>query len=247
MVVQDAQLPFEDLPGLNLDEYIQDNNIRSILCLPILSGSDDNIELIGLLYLENNLTSGSFTQARFDTLEIIVMAAAGRLELSRKATFDGMTKLYNHEYFQNTLKQEFIAARNDDTELGLLLIDIDHFKNFNDTWGHQLGDLVLQEVAQLIKSCSRSTDLVARYGGEEMVVILPNTNKTAVIEIAERIRSSIANHIVKHEDQELKVTISVGVAMLKDDIEDKYELIRQADAALYRAKHNGRNQVQVWD
>ena len=247
LVVHDAQQPFESLPGLNRDHYIIDNSIRSILCLPILSGNDDNIELIGLLYLENNLTSGCFTQSRFDTLEIIVMAAAGRLELSRKATFDGMTKLYNHEYFQNILKQEFTASLEEKRELGLLLIDIDHFKKFNDTWGHQLGDLVLQEVAQIIKSCSRSTDLVARYGGEEMAVILPNTNKDSVKEIAERIRNSIANHIIQHEGQTLTVTISVGLAMYNSEVKDKDELIRQADAALYKAKHNGRNQVQAWN
>ncbi|GAA6133305.1 AAA family ATPase [Oceaniserpentilla sp. 4NH20-0058] len=247
LVVHDAQLPFEDLPGLHLDDYIQQNKVRSILCLPIMSGCDENIELIGLLYLENNLTSDCFTQARFDTLEIIVMAAAGRLELSRKASFDGLTGLFNHEYFQNSLKQEFAASRRAKNNLGLLLIDIDHFKKFNDTWGHQIGDLVLREVSKVIKDCSRSSDLVARYGGEEMVVVLPNTNRSGAMEIAERIRSSIANHSVAHNGEELKVTISLGVALITPDVQDKDELIRQADAALYRAKHNGRNQVQIWD
>lgn len=247
MVVHDAQIPYEDLPGLNQDDYIQQNNVRSILCLPILSGSDENVELIGLLYLENNLTSGCFTQSRFDTLEIIVMAAAGRLELSRKASFDGLTSLFNHEYFQNTLKQDFALCRSAENDLGLILIDIDHFKKFNDDWGHQVGDLVLREVAQIIKSCSRTNDLVARYGGEEMVVILPNTNKSASIEIAERIRSSIASHSVINEEHTLAVTISLGVAMLTPEVKDKDELIRNADAALYRAKDRGRNQVQVWE
>ncbi|MVF12716.1 diguanylate cyclase [Ketobacter sp. MCCC 1A13808] len=245
VVIHDAQTKQNEIPGLDLDDYIHQHQVRSVLCLPIVSGSGDSVELIGLLYLENNLATGTFTQERFDTLEIIVMAAAGRLELSRKAAFDGLTGLFNHEYFQNALNQEIESSRTHHRDMGLLLIDIDHFKQFNDTWGHQVGDQVLREVSQLIKSTCRASDLVARYGGEEMVVILPTTSIPRAEEVAERIRSSVANHRVLHEGQQLTVTISIGVSMLQDDIPGKDELIRRADAALYRSKKHGRNQVTV--
>jgi len=245
IVVHDAQQAVDDIPGLNVDPYIQKNGIRSLLCLSIVTGSADESELIGLLYLENNLAVGSFIQERFDTLEIIGMAAAGRLELSRKASFDGLTGLFNHEYFQNMLRQEFASSRRYQLGLGLILIDIDHFKQFNDTWGHQVGDLVLREVAQLIKSHCRDCDVVARYGGEEMVIIMPSTTMPYAEEVAERIRAVVENHRVIHEGHELTVTISLGLSMLGENTVDKDELIRVADEALYVSKRNGRNQVTV--
>ena len=245
MVVHNAQEPTADLPGLNLDSYIQEHQVLSVLCLPILTGSGEDSELTGVLYLENNLASGTFTQERFDTLEIIAMSAAGRLELSRKASFDGLTGLFNHEYFQNMLRQEFASSRRYQRELGLVLIDIDHFKQFNDTWGHQVGDLVLREVANLIRVNCRDSDVVARYGGEEMVIIMPSTTMPYAEEVAERIRSVIENHKIPHGEHTLVVTISLGLAMLDAATPDKDALIRRADAALYESKRNGRNQVTV--
>ena len=244
VVIHDAQQPSTVVTGLEVDTYIQSHRVRSLLCLPIVSGSDDQNALIGIIYLENNLASGTFTQERFDTLEIIGMAAAGRLELSRKAAFDGLTGLFNHEYFQNMLSQEISAAHRYDRELALLLIDIDHFKQFNDSWGHQVGDQVLKDVAQLIKSTCRNCDVVARYGGEEMVVIFPSTSKVDAADAAERIRHAVEQHRVHHEGHQLTVTISSGLALL-DSEEEKDALIRRADEALYRSKENGRNQVTL--
>ena len=177
IVIHDAQKPNDQIPGLDQDPHILAHGVRSLLCLPILTGSKDQSDLIGMLYLENNRASATFTQERFDTLEIICLSAAGRLELSRKAVIDGLTELYNHDYFQNILSQELASARRHRRELAMVLIDIDHFKKFNDTWGHQVGDKVLRgKVLQLIKASCRGEDTVARYGGEEMAVILPMTN-----------------------------------------------------------------------
>ena len=245
VVVGNAQQPEESVPGLNLDPYVQQHKVLSVMALPVLTGSDDDRELVGMLYLENNLASGTFTQERFDTLEIIGMAAAGRLELSRRASFDGLTGLFNHEYFQNMLRQEFSSSRRYNRPMGLILIDIDHFKQFNDTWGHQVGDLVLREVAQLIRANCRESDVVARYGGEEMVIVMPSTTMPYAEEVAERTRSTIEKHCIMHEGNELTVTISLGLAMLEPNVADKDELIRRADEALYRSKENGRNQVTV--
>ncbi len=243
IVIHDAQKPNDQIPGLQQDAYIQGQGVRSLLCLPILTGSRELSDLIGMLYLENNRASATFTQERFETLEIICLAAAGRLELSRKAVIDGLTQLYNHDYFQNFLAQEFSSARRHSRELAVVLIDIDHFKKFNDTWGHQVGDQVLSEVARIIKGSCRGGDTVARYGGEEMAVILPMTYGDKAQQVAERIRAAVEAHRVVHLNEKLQVTISVGLAVLDAGTGDKDALIRRADAALYRSKAEGRNKV----
>ncbi len=245
IVIHDAQRPGEQLPGLNQDPYIQTHGVRSALCLPILAGNRDQSDLIGILYLENNRISGTFTQERFDTLELICLSAAGRLELSRKAVIDGLTELFNHDYFQNMLGQEFATSRRHGRDLALILIDIDHFKRFNDTWGHQVGDQVLREVAQMIKAACRSGDTVARYGGEEMAVILPMSGAEHAKIVGERIRTSVEAHRVLHNGEALQVTISLGLALLDDKSRDKDALIRLADSALYRSKAEGRNRLTV--
>lgn len=243
LVVEDAQHPNETLQGLNQDIYVQTARVRSVLCMPIISGSGEESELTGVIYLENNLASGTFTQERFDTLEIIGMAAAGRLELSRKAAFDGLTGLFNHEYFQNMLTMEMASAIRHKRELALILIDIDHFKTFNDKWGHQVGDMVLKDVARLIRQTCRSSDIVARYGGEEMVVILPSTLRKDAEEVGERIREAVDRHCVQYQQYQLRVTISLGLAMLQPQKDDKESLIHRADKLLYHSKENGRNRL----
>jgi diguanylate cyclase (GGDEF)-like protein len=203
LVVHDAQQAHEDLPGLHQDPYIRDNGVRSVLCLPIVAATSGQPELIGVLYLENNRASNSFTEERFGTLEIICMSAAGRLELSRKAAVDGLTELFNHDYFQNMLRQEMAASLRQGRSLSVILADIDHFKRFNDTWGHQLGDQVLREVARIIRQGCRESDIAARYGGEEIAVILPDTDLEAAGLVAERLRGAVEQMRVDHAVQSL--------------------------------------------
>jgi len=245
IVVADARQPNGEVPGLELDPYVQTRWPRSLLCLPLTTGTGAQRELIGMLYLENNHASGVFTQERFDVLELIGIAAAGRLELSRKAAIDGLTGLFNHGYFQNLLTQEVAAAHRHKQPLALLLIDIDHFKRVNDTWGHQVGDQVLREVAQQIKNHCRVGDTVARYGGEEMAAILPDTDLADAERIGERIRAAVEAHRCRHGDQEIGVTISLGLAVLDEDTINPAKLIGRADAALYRSKRAGRNRLSV--
>ncbi len=246
VVIHDAQQPNNQVPGLNNDPYIQSHGVRSLLCLPILAENHEDDCLIGMLYLENNRATAAFTQERFDTLEIICLSAAGRLELSRKAIVDGLTQLYNHDYFQNILSKEFASAQRHGHQLSMILIDIDHFKKFNDTWGHQVGDQVLREVSRIIKNTCRSGDTVARYGGEEMAVILPMTGMEKAKIVAERIRVSVEEHRVPHKDGQLQVTISLGLATMNAmTCADSTDLIRLADKALYRSKAEGRNKVST--
>ncbi|MBU1170669.1 MAG: diguanylate cyclase [Proteobacteria bacterium] len=245
IVIHDARQFCKQIPGLEKDDYIVRQNVLSLLCLPILTESSDGQELMGILYLENNRATGAFTQQRFDTLGIICLSAAGRLELSRKAAVDGLTGLFNHDHFQNILSQEFISARRHSHPLSLILLDIDHFKVFNDTWGHQAGDLVLKDVARVLKNSCRIEDIVARYGGEEMVVVLPMATLYEAKMVAERIRNQVENHHVPHEGQHLKVTVSLGISTLDSTTNSKETLIRLADKALYRSKASGRNRLTV--
>jgi diguanylate cyclase (GGDEF)-like protein len=247
VVVHNAQMPHEILPMLHSEAYIKAAGVKSLLCMPVLITTDDTPELIGVLYFENNLTSHAFTQERIETLEIISLSAAGRLELSRKAVTDGLTGLYNHDFFHNTLQQELLLAKRKGRELSVVMIDIDHFKQFNDKWGHQAGDRVLKEVSATIKSNCRGSDVVARYGGEEIALLLHETDPASAMVLAEHLRQKIDDLTVTESGQVVKlhVTISVGVAGFPIHARDKKSLIKRADEALYLSKGKGRNRVTL--
>ena len=245
LVIDDAQQPLPVLPSLHRDRDVLQRGVRSVLCMPLTSGSDEaqGVGAMGVLYLENNATAGAFTAERLETLEIICLAAAGRLELSRRAVTDGLTRLYNHEYFQSILETEFHLAQRRDRDLSLMMLDVDHFKAFNDRWGHQCGDAVLQSVASVLLDSPRRSDIVARYGGEEFAVILPETSLEQGLEVAERIRRRIAEARFEHHGTAHEVTVSIGVATLTDRVSECSDLITEADQNLYRAKGRGRNCV----
>ena len=160
------------------------------------------------------------------------------------ATIDGLTELYNHRYFQDTLRQQIDIARRYNQNVSLIICDIDFFKKFNDTYGHQAGDAVLRQVAQTLKKNSRTTDYVCRYGGEEMSIILPNTKAEEALMLANRICAAVSEkpfHITPVDTAD--VTISLGVATFPDNAQTPQDLIEWADKGLYYAKEHGRNQV----
>lgn len=162
------------------------------------------------------------------------------------ATTDGLTELYNHRYFQEQMIMQVANSKRYNLNFSLIIIDIDFFKKFNDTFGHQSGDAVLKQVAQKLKKNVRATDFVCRYGGEEMSIILPNTDKNEAIITAQKICQAIAEKPFKlANDKESQVTISLGVSTYPEDGEAPIELIEQADKRLYAAKENGRNQVGI--
>ena len=160
------------------------------------------------------------------------------------ATIDGLTELYNHRYFQDTLRKQMDIARRYNQSFSLIIIDIDFFKKFNDTYGHQAGDAVLRQVAQTLKKNSRTTDYVCRYGGEEMSIILPNTGADEALNNANRICKAVAEkpfHLTPVDTA--NVTISLGVATFPENAQTPQDLIEWADKGLYYAKEHGRNQV----
>lgn len=160
------------------------------------------------------------------------------------ATTDGLTELYNHRYFQEQMKRQIENSKRYETEFSMIILDIDFFKKFNDTFGHQAGDAVLRQVAQTLKKNVRATDIVCRYGGEEMSIILPNTGKDVAYSTAEKICHRVSDKKFKlSNDKETSVTISLGVATFPYDGQSASEIIDSADKRLYNAKNNGRNQV----
>jgi diguanylate cyclase (GGDEF)-like protein len=226
------------------DSYVAKHRCKSMLCMPIQHKG----QLNGILYMENNLTHNAFTENRLELLHLFLSQAAIALENARLfelATIDGMTKLFVHRYFQLLLDQEIGRALRYHRTFSLILTDIDDFKQFNDTYGHQLGDEVLKTVAFVIRKELRAQDIAARYGGEEFAIVLPETDMNNAFIVAEKLRNRIANTEILHEGQQLRVTISLGVVSFPIHAPDKQTLIRIADNGLYAAKRNGKNQTQI--
>jgi two-component system, cell cycle response regulator len=181
-------------------------------------------------------------------LFLLVVARLGELvdEQRRAAVTDGLTGLYNRRFFEATLALEAEHAFRSGQDLGLLVVDIDHFKRINDAHGHQAGDRVLRELAARLVASSRDGDVIAGYGGEEFVVLLRNTSVQAVPETAERLRRAVGDApVVLADDIGLATTISVGGAAWPVHARSADELVRVADQALYAAKRLGRNRVQI--
>jgi diguanylate cyclase (GGDEF)-like protein/PAS domain S-box-containing protein len=156
------------------------------------------------------------------------------------ATTDGLTGLPNHRAFQECLREQFTNARDNGTPLSLLLLDLDYFKQYNDSFGHPAGDGVLRAVGSTLQSIAREGDTCARYGGEEFAIILPGTGEAEAVRIAERLRRAVG----AIRDPNRAITTCIGVASLSAETAAPSELIRDADAAMYQAKRAGRNQVR---
>jgi len=168
--------------------------------------------------------------------------------LESLADTDGLTGLYNRRYFDGLLLRELQRTARYKTPLGLALLDIDHFKSVNDTFGHPTGDAVLRNVSNLVISSVRVTDCAARYGGEEIAIVFTQTTAQGVTEVTERLRQRLESFRHQFEGQEVHCTASFGVAVCdgRGEMPSAQELIGRADRALYRAKHTGRNRMLLW-
>jgi len=164
----------------------------------------------------------------------------------RTSTHDGLTGLLNRNYFQDTLGHQLAQAQRFESSLSLLFIDIDDFKEVNDSFGHVAGDSVIRKVAKIIESEIRQSDLAIRYGGEEFVVLMPGTASIDALVLAERIRNNIAESVLVTDAGDIKMSISGGVATYPVDAKNKEELIYFADSALYLSKGAGKNCISVF-
>ncbi len=169
--------------------------------------------------------------------------AAYHDEIYRLTTVDGLTQVYNRRYFEEALEREISRCHRYGRDLSLVMMDIDHFKQINDMYGHLAGDFVLKHVASTIKTKIRREDIFARYGGEEFGLLLPEVDAKGATAMAEKARKLIERQTFEFDKQIIPVTISLGVATLSAGLRDAADLVRQADAKLYEAKGAGRNRV----
>jgi diguanylate cyclase (GGDEF)-like protein len=166
-----------------------------------------------------------------------------KTELETQVLIDSLTEAYNRRAFDSKIREEYLRARRYSEDLSILMLDVDHFKQYNDTFGHPAGDEILRMLTQLVKKDLRVHDFLARYGGEEFVLILPNTGSVGARIIAERIRRTV--EMVSWPNR--PITVSIGVATLSEKPGSHHELVGQADMALYNAKRSGRNCVRNAD
>lgn len=234
------------------DPVLKTLNIKEEFVLVPLRAKD---KVIGLILADNIFTAKPITQNDVRMLTMFANQAGLAIENSRlyehsmiQAHTDSLSGLWNHGYFQYEFSKELKTSQRENQPLSLLMLDIDNFKNYNDTLGHQAGDKILREISNLLKEYSRREDCACRYGGEEFAIILPRTDKKTAFMIAERLRKRIEEQKFKHEEilPSKKLTISIGIASFPEDASDKDELIAKADSALYEAKRGGRNRVCVY-
>ncbi|HJP31780.1 MAG TPA: diguanylate cyclase [Candidatus Latescibacteria bacterium] len=165
-------------------------------------------------------------------------------QLRAQAVIDELTGVYNRRYLDEQLSARLAEAQRYNAPFSIGLVDIDHFKKVNDTYGHQVGDLVLAETADIIRQQMRKEDLLARYGGEEFAVMLPHTDRLGAAILAERVREAIAEHKFVVPSATVSITISMGLASFPlDEVEDDFSLLKLTDRRLYEAKRSGRNQT----
>lgn len=223
-------------------------NIRSVFVLPLLY--EEN--LLGILViLSEDINAISPYQIELlkvlgNQASISIANAQFHEEIERLAITDGLTGLFNHRHFQERLSQEFHRVRRFPKPLSLLIIDLDHFKEINDSYGHPVGDSVLIEVSNIIKKTIRNIDVPARYGGEEFAVILIGTEARGALKMAERLRKNVMKKVFSAEGKGFQITVSIGITTYHDNIKSKDELIEKADKALYNAKKKGRNCCVLW-
>lgn len=248
VVITDIMLPGID--GLELTDRIRKKFDIDVIVMTGYSGDYSYEEAISkgasdfvfkpvrfeelLLRLRRVLKERRLTQERVHMLE----------KLKRLSITDGLTKLYNSRYFYNQLKTEIDRTSRYQRPLSLLLLDIDQFKEYNDSFGHLEGDKVLVRLGEIIKSCLRKMDTAYRYGGEEFTVILPETEGDEAATVAERIRAAVESDrfFPRSESEPVSITISIGVAEFDKD-EEVAVFVQRADKAMYLSKQAGRNRV----
>lgn len=239
LMEEKERLPADVYEGLNHEMAA----LGAHVAVPLIFRSHIN----GVLTLGEKIGGAAFVQEDFNAMETLAGQAAVALEnarLYRMATTDGLTGLYHQSYFRDRLAEEMHRSSRYGLDLTLIMLDIDHFKQFNDSHGHLAGDKTLKRVAQTIAQHIRESDIAARYGGEEFAVILPETDPDSGYRLAERLRKTVESISVNGNS----VTISLGVGSFQPDPDASLEsFIQQVDQALYAAKHHGRNQVYVSD
>jgi len=202
--------------------------------------------------VKSALEAGAFDYVKkpLDDVEIVARVRSAlrykhhQDKLTEMATHDSLTGLFNHRLLIELLARELAAARRKDQTVAFCMVDIDHFKKVNDTWGHQAGDLVLQEVSRLLSEGLRRSDPIGRYGGEEFGIVLGGCSREVALALCERLRTTVESHVFRVNGAAVNITVSMGLGWTDPGDESaEGELIQRADRALYRAKSGGRNRL----
>lgn len=248
VILLDVDMPI--MNGYDTCRHLKDKpdtKLIPIIFLTAQGKTDDKVKGLDLGAID-------YVTKPFDPVELRArVRSAYRMKyllelLEKKAQIDGLTGLYNRAFFDARLDQEFERARRYGLHISLVILDIDHFKRVNDTYGHVFGDEVLSEVADVLRARARSVDVVARYGGEEFVVILPEQILSGAMVVARRVREHVESLSPRFGEQIVPVTASLGVASTQQlGYTSPQALVEAADKSLYSAKQNGRNQIRVWD
>ena len=223
LILDGDQVEIEDIGSSN-GTYVNNRRIRSRRLL-----QDGDLLRLGLVHLKY-LAKGNVENVFHD-------------KMYRMATIDPGTQLYNRKYLLEALDSEFQFSLAQERPLAVIYYDLDFFKLVNDTYGHACGDLILRECATVAKACLRGDDILGRLGGEEFVVVLPNTNARAAARLAERIRKAIDVHKFNYEGKVLRQTVSMGVSEILPQFKSSKALLDDADQKLYQSKHGGRNRI----
>ncbi len=243
-IVNDAE---EDSRFLGRVDQATGFRTKNLLCVPIQAKG----RVIGVLEVVNKKGGEDFTEHDLEVVGRFVGHAALALELAdlyqkmaEMAITDDLTKLFNMRYLNRTIEGEIERSNRYGTAVSLIFLDMDHFKNINDTHGHLVGSKLLVEVAQRLLGSLRTVDIVARYGGDEFVIVLPQTGSDDAMLIAERLREELERHVfLKEETGGITITASLGVASFPETAKTKEELMKMADEAMYCAKKKSRNAV----
>lgn len=266
IILQDLVMP--DADGMTLLRFYKANHETRDIPVIVLSSKEeattkseafsygasdylvklpDQIELIARIrsHAKNYILQKERDSAFFALRQLKKQLEASNKKLQELSTKDGLTGIANRRHFDETLNNDLEDARRNNSPVSLIIIDIDYFKDFNDTYGHQLGDDCLKQVAGLLsRACHNSQDLAARYGGEEFVALLSGTTESHALSVAERFSAMLKDAAIKHEGSDVSdiVTVSMGIATYDTDTPfTAAELIEAADKALYKAKETGRN------
>lgn len=227
-----------------MDTNLVDKRIKSVMVLPIWYKNS----LKAICYLENSLSTGIFTNAIVDNMKIIASQMAVSMEnalLYKNATTDDLTGLYTRKHFDFLFQEELKIAKDSGGHVGVVFIDIDKFKSINDNYGHIIGDKVLIELSKFLKSNCRVTDVIGRFGGEEIILLLRGTSGSESFKFAERLRKKLEKFPINIGEEEINITASFGISSYPEHGESSTELINKADTALYRSKNEGRNRVSI--
>ncbi|KRQ87260.1 Diguanylate cyclase DosC [Caloramator mitchellensis] len=242
-------------PVFSTDTVTKDNSIYSYACIPLVKrnfkdrkriSTYDIKRVLGYIFIESDKIINYINEESIQEcikFSNIVLELIDKNNIINSSIFDKLTRAYTRKFFDDAIEEHIQNAENSNGYFSIIMIDIDNFKKLNDKFGHQTGDKILKQLGNVVRETIRKNDLFCRYGGEEFIIILPDTKKNEAYILAERIRNKIENTVMLFNKS---ITVSMGVSTFPEDAEWKDELIEKADKALYAAKENGKNRVEIW-